>query len=92
MKLFDHIERINRLHELIRHRRTGAPGELAERLGLSPSMVFKLMDELKLKGAPIEYSRQLKTYYYARQYMMNIKMEFRLLNEDEVERYRGGSL
>jgi hypothetical protein len=50
------------------------------------------MEELKLKGVPIEYSRQLKTYYYARQYLMNIKIDFRLLNEKEIEGYRGGSL
>ena len=92
MKLIDHIERINRLHELIKHRRTGTPGELARRLALSPSMVFKLMEELKLKGVPIEYSRQLKTYYYTRLYLMNIKMDFRLLNKEETEDFRGGTL
>ena len=82
MKLIEHIERINRLHELIRHRRTGTPDELARRLGLSSSMVFKVIEELKLRGVPIEYSRQLKTYFYSRQYLMNIKIDFRLLTEE----------
>ena len=84
MKLIDHIERINRLHERIKHRRTGTPVELARRLRLSQSMVFKVMEELKSKGVPIEYSRQLKTYYYSRKYLMNIKIDFRILNEDEI--------
>lgn len=82
MKLIEHIDRINRLHELIRYRRTGTPQELARRLRLSPSMVFKVIEELKLRGVPIEYSRQLKTYYYSRQYLMNIKIDFRLLKEE----------
>ncbi len=92
MKLIDHIERINRLHELIRYRRTGTPRELAKRLRLSSSMVFKVIEELKLRGAPIKYSRQLKTYYYGRQYLMNIKIDFRFLDEEEMEECRGGNL
>ncbi|WP_411275177.1 HTH domain-containing protein [Daejeonella sp.] len=92
MKLIDHIERINRLHELIRYRRTGTPRELARRLELSPSMVYKVLEELKLRGVPIEYSRQLKTYYYGRQYLMNIKIDFRLLNAEEIEKFQGGNL
>lgn len=92
MKLIDHIERINRLHELIKHRRTGTPVELARRLELSQSMVFKVMEELKNKGVPIEYSRQLKTYYYSRQYLMNIKIDFRIMNEDEIEGLSSASL
>ena len=53
MKLLEQIERINRLHELIKHRRTGTPSQLAQRLNLSTSMVYKLIDELKLREAPI---------------------------------------
>ena len=92
MKFIDHIERINRLHELIKHRRTGTPVELARRLDLSQSMVFMVMEELKNKGVPIEYSRQLKTYYYSRKYLMNINIDFRIVNEDEIEGFRGGSM
>ncbi len=83
MKLIEQIERINRLHELIRYRRTGTPQELAKRLGLSTSMIYKTIEELKDKGVPIEYSRQLQTYYYSHLYLMNIKIDFRLLNDEE---------
>ena len=83
MKLIEQIERINRLHELIRFRRTGTPQELARRLGLSTSMIYKVMEELRHRGVPIEYSRQLQTYYYSHLYMMNIKIDFRLLQDDE---------
>ncbi|MEJ7694629.1 HTH domain-containing protein [Daejeonella sp.] len=83
MKLLEQIERINRLHELIKYRRTGTPGELAKRLKLSTSMVYKVMEELRLKDAPIEYSKQLGTYYYSQPYLMNINLEFRLLEDEE---------
>jgi predicted DNA-binding transcriptional regulator YafY len=83
MKLLEQIERINRLHELIKHRRTGTPSELANRLNLSTSMVYKLIDELKLRDAPIVYSRQLGTYYYSRSFQMKISIDFKTIVEDE---------
>jgi len=84
MKLLEQIERINRLHELIKHRRTGTPSQLAQRLNLSTSMVYKLMDELKLREAPIEYSRQLGTYYYSRSFQMKISIDFKMIAEEEL--------
>ncbi|MDP3467740.1 MAG: HTH domain-containing protein [Daejeonella sp.] len=84
MKLLEQIERINRLHELIKHRRTGTPSQLAQRLNLSTSMVYKLMDELKLRDAPIEYSRQLGTYYYSRSFQMKISIDFKMIAEEEL--------
>ncbi|MGV3685414.1 MAG: HTH domain-containing protein [Daejeonella sp.] len=83
MKLLEQIERINRLHQLIKYKRTGTPEQLAKRLNLSTSMIYKIMEELRLNDAPIEYSRQLKTYYYSSQYLMHIRMDFRLLDDDE---------
>lgn len=83
MKLLEQIERINRLHELIKHRRTGTPSELANRLNLSTSMVYKLIDELKLRDAPIVYSRQLGSYYYSRSFQMKISIDFKAIVEDE---------
>lgn len=90
MKLLEQVERINRLHEMIKYRRTGTPQQLAKRLNLSTSMIYKLMEELKLKEVPIEYSRQLKTYYYSSQYMMNISLDFRLLGDEEIRKCEGG--
>ncbi len=84
MKLFEQIERINRLHELIKYRRTGTPGELAKRLKISTSMMYKVMEELRLRDAPIEYSKQLQTYYYSQPYLMNINLDFRLLQDENL--------
>ena len=91
MKLLEQIERINRLHEMIKFRRTGTPQQLARRLNLSTSMVYKLMDELKIREVPIEYSRQLGTYYYSKGFLMRISIDFRSLAEDEERQYTGGS-
>lgn len=84
MKLLEQIERINRLHEMIKYRRTGTPQQLARRLNLSASMVYKLMDELKLREVPIEYSRQLGSYYYSRSFQMKISIDFKTIAEEEL--------
>jgi predicted DNA-binding transcriptional regulator YafY len=84
MKLLEQIDRINRLDEMIKHRRTGTPSQLARRLNLSTSMVYKLIDELKLREAPIVYSRQLGTYYYSRNFQMKILIDFKSISDEEL--------
>lgn len=91
MKLLEQIERINRLHEMIKFRRTGTPQQLAKRLNLSTSMIYKLMDELRLREVPVAYSRQMGTYYYSRGYQMKISIDFKVLAEDETRDFAGGS-
>ena len=91
MKLLEQIERINRLHEMIKYRRTGTPQQLAKRLNLSTSMIYKLMDELRIREVPVEYSRQMGTYYYSRGFQMKISIDFKLLAEDEKRDFAGGS-
>ena len=90
MKLLEQIDRINRLHEMIKYRRTGTPKELARRLNLSTSMIYKLMDELKLREAPIQYSRQLGTYYYSKSFQMKITIDFKMLPEEDKYSCFGG--
>jgi predicted DNA-binding transcriptional regulator YafY len=89
MKLLEQIERINRLHYLIKHRRTGTPQQLARRLNLSTSMIYKLMEELRIREVPIEYSRQRKTYYYSSEFLMHIQADFRPLDREELEESEG---
>ncbi len=91
MKLFDHIERLNRLNELIEHKRTGTPEELAHRLQLSVAMIYKLMEELRWRGAPIEYSRELRSYYYSTKFSMRITVEWEFINSKDLIAINGGS-
>lgn len=90
MKIFTYIERINRIHELVKHKRTGTPEELARRLNISPSMLFRVIEELRLMEVPIEYSRSQKTYFYSSSYSMKIIIDFKPLNEEELIGLNGG--
>jgi len=90
MKLLVYIERINLLHKLIKQGRTGSPAELSKRLGVSPSRLHKVIEELRFKGAPIAYSRQQQTYYYEFGYDISISATFAPLDEKEIVNVSGG--
>ena len=64
MKLHTQIERIKRVNVLIRKEATGTPLQLAEKLNVSESTVFRLISELKELGAPIIYCRHCESYKY----------------------------
>jgi predicted DNA-binding transcriptional regulator YafY len=58
------IERLYRMHKLIRQEATGRPDEFAERFHIKRRQLFNLLNELKDYGASIEYSTINNTYYY----------------------------
>ncbi|MBL7803772.1 MAG: HTH domain-containing protein [Saprospiraceae bacterium] len=64
MTFFDHVNRIKRLHNLIRMKSTGSPKDLADRMAVSRSTLFRHLDDLRSMGAPIAYEKDRQTYYY----------------------------
>lgn len=92
MKIFEYIDRVNLLDKLIAAKRTGTPEELAKRINLSKSRLLRVIEDLKLMGAPITYSRQSKTYYYTTNYKMHIILEFTTLGESDMKEINGGSI
>lgn len=64
MSLNNKIERIKRMHDLIRYKRTGKPDQFARKMGLSESMLYNMLKELKQLGAPIAYCRYRESYEY----------------------------
>lgn len=90
MKLLEYIDRIKIIHKLIKESRTGVPEDLAKRLSISTSRLYVVLDELKLMGAPIAYSRQLQTYYYTKVFEVNIKVDFIVLSSEELSGINAG--
>jgi len=65
MGLYNYLNRINRLDMLIRHKRTGSPKELADKLNISERWLYKFLDELKTElDCPIRYDRKRRSYVY----------------------------
>jgi len=59
----------------IRLSATGSPDEFAQKMGVARSTLLLYLQELKLKGVPIQYSHSKKSYYYNTP--GRIKFEFR---------------
>lgn len=60
-----YYERTKLLIELIENKKTGSPGDLANRIGVTKRMVYHILDDLRLsmeKG--IIYSKDEKSYVF----------------------------
>jgi len=64
MKLFETLNRIDRVDQLIRLKATGTPKRLATRLKISESSLYELLKIMKEMGAPIYYCSNRESYCY----------------------------
>jgi hypothetical protein len=90
MKVFEYLDRISRMHKLVEHRVTGTPEEFAEQLGVSRTSLYELIDELKSRGAPIAYSKSIKTFYYREPFEIIIKCDLKPMTSIEEKQFGGG--
>jgi predicted DNA-binding transcriptional regulator YafY len=74
MGVFELIERINLIHELILRETTGSPDEFAKRLKIHRRQLYNILNELKDYGAGIKYDRIKRTYYYTNRFEVSIKL------------------
>ena len=84
------IERIERLHLLIRRRGTGTPKELARRLALSEATVYKYINTLKALGAPVVYDVGRQSYVYEKPCTLALRYDVEELGEGEMEYAQAG--
>ena len=61
-----YYERTNLLIELIEKRKTGSPGELACKIGVTKRMVYFILDDKRLcLSRKITYSKEKKSYIFS---------------------------
>jgi hypothetical protein len=83
MSFVDIIRRIERIDQLIRLRATGRPAELAQKLGISESQLYEVLNVMKEEfGVSILYSRTLESYYYPKE--MKFKCSFEENKESQM--------
>ena len=92
MKTFEYLERIKKLNRLIRSGQTGTPSELAAIMGISQSHLFRCLKELEQYGMEIQYSRSLKTYYYANDNELTIFYSLQLIAASKTKEIMGGKI
>lgn len=64
MKLGNYLNRVEKIDKLIQVKSTGTPAQLATKVGISESMLYNYLQFMRKSGAPIEYSKTKKTYFY----------------------------
>ena len=63
--IIKHIELMERIDQLIRLQATGNPLELASRLGISRTKLYRTLNTMKALNAPVEYDIALQSFVYA---------------------------
>lgn len=58
------IEMINRIDQLIRLQATGTPNELASKLGISKTKLYRLLNIMRDLNAPVEYDFSNQNFIY----------------------------
>jgi len=85
------IEKIKQLDEHLKLRATGNPDEFCTILNISKRQLFRIIEELKDYGAPIAYSRSLRTFYYKENdFEIKISFSFRFITDQEERNIYGG--
>ena len=92
MKTKKQLERLRKIHQFIKSAHTGTPNEFANKLEISESQLYNILDDLKLKGFPIQYSRSQKTYLYNEYCDLEIQYSVHLLTNNEKIKIAGGQV
>lgn len=82
MPILKYLEIAARLDSLISRKATGTPSMLAERMQVSKRMLHVYLSELRKMGAPIDYDNLGKSYYYKREYKLDLASSIRKLQND----------
>jgi predicted DNA-binding transcriptional regulator YafY len=90
MKVFEYLDRISKMHKLVLRRKTGTPEEFAQQLGVSRTSLYELLDEMKSRGAPIEYSKSCRTFFYRQPFEIAVTCSLRPLSFAEEKELYGG--
>jgi len=75
---------------LLENGQTGTPEEFSQKLGMSRTSLYELLDELRAHGAKINYSKVAKTFYYKEPYEISITCIMRPLTYEESKSVSGG--
>ncbi|QIX62961.1 DNA-binding protein [Hymenobacter lutimineralis] len=90
MNFRKYIERIKHLDYLIGKEATGTPVELAQRLEISRSQLYNILDYLRDEGLTIDFSRKRNSFYYADKAKLKIEFSLKVLRDDDSQNIVGG--
>ena len=90
MKTIQQLERLRKIHQLIKKRNTGSPNELANRLKISRRQLYNVIEYLKEIEAPLIFSRKNNTFYYEHEFDLLINVNVQVMVNEELRTIYGG--
>ncbi|MCA0932987.1 DNA-binding protein [Lutimonas saemankumensis] len=84
------LERIKKIHNLIRLESTGTPEELSKKLRISIRQTFSLLEQMRELEAPVKFNRKAKTYYYERDFDINITISVHVISRGNLTNIYAG--
>lgn len=78
MSVVKYINRLERIHSLVRRGGTGTPKELASRLNIAESTLYQYVQALRELGAPITYDTFRQSYVYYQPCTLSLKYQLTL--------------
>lgn len=90
MEFIRQVERLQMLNKLVREQKTGSPDELAQRLGVSRSKLYLILEELRDQGVCIRYNKQVNSFVYEECLGISVKFSFEILSCGEKNSIKGG--
>lgn len=90
MKALEQLERFKKMNKLIKAETTGKPENFAAQIGISPSHLYRCIEEIKELGAPINYSRMRETYFYEFEFDLRVSYSIELISKETAKKIAGG--
>lgn len=85
-----YLDRLKRINELVKAKKTGSPKELAQKLGISVSHLHRCINEMKEMGVPVDFCRYSNSYYYNKEFDLRVTYSIKLVSEEECRQISGG--
>lgn len=90
MNFIKQIERIKKMHLLIRTEKTGSPEVFAQRLNLSRRQLYNELELFRNLEAAIKYCKKRESFYYGESFDLELKYSLKTIIDDETKEIFGG--
>jgi len=90
MKAIEQLQRLQRIHDLIKAERTGNPDEFAKSVHISRRQLYEYIQFIKDLGVDVKYSKGRNTFYLYNGHELNINCSIKLVTKYEATKINGG--
>lgn len=90
MKINQKANQIGLMVNLIASQKTGSPHDFAQRLGISRSNLYQLIEEFNDMGVEIEYNRAILSFFFAKEKVVKVQTPVVIIDHEEQQAIKGG--